>query len=77
MARPARSTVWPAMLNRHANGDRFVAEDSYHSRTSGFFLGQPGAVAYLVVDEEHMERPDFPLIKFVDGWETIVEIESH
>ncbi|MBJ7290851.1 FAD-binding protein [Williamsia sp.] len=60
----------------NANGDRFVAEDSYHSRTSGFVLDQPGAVAYLIVDEEHMERPDFPLIKFVDGWETIAEMEA-
>lgn len=57
-------------------GQRFVAEDSYHSRTSGFVMDQPDSVAYLIVDEEHLQRPDFPLIKFIDGWETVEEMES-
>ena len=35
------------------NGDRFVAEDSYHSRTSSFVLEQPDSTAYLIVDEAH------------------------
>ena len=60
----------------NADGDRFVAEDSYHSRTSGFVMEQPGAVAYLIVDEAHVERPAFPLISFIDGWETIEEMEA-
>jgi succinate dehydrogenase/fumarate reductase flavoprotein subunit len=57
-------------------GERFVAEDSYHSRTSGFVMDQPDSVAYLIVDEEHLQRPEFPLIKFIDGWETVEEMES-
>ena len=57
-------------------GERFVAEDSYHSRTSGFVMDQPDSTAYLIVDEEHLQRPDFPLIKFIDGWETVEEMES-
>lgn len=57
-------------------GERFVAEDCYHSRTSGFVMDQPDAVAYLIVDEDHMERPQFPLIRFIDGWETIEEMEA-
>ncbi|GAA2058898.1 FAD-binding protein [Williamsia deligens] len=57
-------------------GRRFVAEDSYHSRTSGFVLDQPDAKAWLIVDEAHMERPKMPLIKFVDGWETLEEMEA-
>jgi succinate dehydrogenase/fumarate reductase flavoprotein subunit len=57
-------------------GQRFVAEDSYHSRTSGFVMDQPDSAAYLIVDEEHLQRPDFPLIKFIDGWETVEEMES-
>jgi succinate dehydrogenase/fumarate reductase flavoprotein subunit len=57
-------------------GQRFVAEDSYHSRTSAFVLEQPGGVAYLIVDAEHMERPEFPLAPFIDGWETIAEMEA-
>ncbi|HEY9311075.1 FAD-binding protein [Williamsia sp.] len=57
-------------------GRRFVSEDSYHSRTSAFVLEQPDAVAYLIVDESHMEMPDIPLVPFIDGWETIGEMES-
>ena len=58
------------------NGQRFVAEDSYHSRTSAYVLEQPGQSAYLIVDEAHMEMPAMPLIKFLDGFETVAEIEK-
>jgi succinate dehydrogenase/fumarate reductase flavoprotein subunit len=61
------------LVNR--NGDRFVAEDSYHSRTSGFVLDQPGSSAFLIVDSAHMARPEFPLVPFIDGWESIGEME--
>lgn len=57
-------------------GQRFVTEDSYHSRTSAFVLQQPDQQAYLIVDEEHMEMPAMPLIKFIDGYETIAEVEE-
>lgn len=57
-------------------GQRFVAEDSYHSRTSGFVMDQPDSAAFLIVDEEHLERPAFPLIKFIDGFETVAEMEA-
>ncbi|MFV8051672.1 FAD-binding protein [Mycobacterium sp. 48b] len=57
-------------------GQRFVAEDSYHSRTSAYVLEQPEQQAYLIVDEEHMEMPAMPLIKFIDGYETIAEVEE-
>jgi 3-oxo-5alpha-steroid 4-dehydrogenase len=57
-------------------GERFVAEDSYHSRTSGFVMDQPDNAAFLIVDEAHMERPQFPLIQFIDGWETVDEMEK-
>ena len=57
-------------------GKRFVAEDSYHSRTSGFVMDQPDSAAYLIVDETHLQRPEFPLIKFIDGWETVEEMEA-
>ncbi|MGB6245525.1 FAD-binding protein [Gordonia sp. (in: high G+C Gram-positive bacteria)] len=55
-------------------GKRFVAEDSYHSRTSGFVMDQTDRAAYLIVDEAHMQRPDFPLAPFIDGWETVEEM---
>lgn len=57
-------------------GQRFVAEDSYHSRTSAFVLRQPDQQAYLIVDEAHMQMPEMPLIKFIDGYETIAEVEA-
>ncbi|WP_280828732.1 FAD-binding protein [Mycobacterium sp. OTB74] len=58
------------------NGERFVNEDSYHSRTSAFVLEQPDQIAYLIVDEAHTEMPAMPLIRFIDGWETIAEMEA-
>ncbi|MEH3128890.1 MAG: FAD-binding protein [Mycolicibacterium neoaurum] len=58
------------------DGQRFVAEDSYHSRTSAFVLEQPDHAAYLIVDEAHMQMPEMPLIKFIDGYETIAEVEQ-
>jgi succinate dehydrogenase/fumarate reductase flavoprotein subunit len=58
------------------DGKRFVAEDSYHSRTSAFVLEQPDQVAYLIVDEAHTEMPEMPLIRFLDGYETVAEIET-
>ena len=57
-------------------GKRFVAEDSYHSRTSGFVMDQPDHAAYLIVDSAHIEHPDFPLCPFIDGWEAVAEMEA-
>jgi 3-oxo-5alpha-steroid 4-dehydrogenase len=56
-------------------GRRFVAEDSYHSRTSGFVMDQPDSVAFLIVDEAHLERPKMPMVPLIDGWETVAEME--
>ncbi|CAM3228785.1 FAD-binding protein [Mycobacterium simiae] len=57
-------------------GKRFVTEDSYHSRTSAFVLEQPDQTAYLIVDEAHTEMPEMPLIRFLDGYETVAEMEE-
>ena len=57
-------------------GQRFVTEDSYHSRTAGFVMDQPDSAAFLIVDEDHLQRPAFPLITFIDGWETVEEMEA-
>jgi 3-oxo-5alpha-steroid 4-dehydrogenase len=61
------------IVNR--DGRRFVAEDSYHSRTSGFVLEQPGNAAFLIIDSAHMAYPEMPLVPFIDGWETVAEME--
>jgi succinate dehydrogenase/fumarate reductase flavoprotein subunit len=71
---PPASLVTGIIVNR--DGRRFVAEDSYHSRTSGFVLEQPGATAYLIVDSAHLQYPELPLVKFIDGWETVAEMEA-
>jgi succinate dehydrogenase/fumarate reductase flavoprotein subunit len=57
-------------------GKRFVAEDSYHSRTSAFVLEQPDQAGYLIVDEAHTQMPSMPLIRFIDGWETVAAMEA-
>ncbi|OBB70882.1 FAD-binding protein [Mycobacterium sp. 852014-52144_SCH5372336] len=73
-AYPPEILLTGVIVNKY--GHRFVAEDSYHSRTSAFVLEQPEQTAYLVVDEAHMEMPEMPLIKFIDGWETVEEMEA-
>src|ERR1700751_2934316 len=57
-------------------GQRFVAEDSYHSRTAGFIMDQPDSAAFLIVDEAHLEHPKMPLVPVIDGWETVAEMEA-
>jgi succinate dehydrogenase/fumarate reductase flavoprotein subunit len=57
-------------------GKRFVAEDSYHSRTSAFVMDQPDSAAFLILDEAHLERPEVPLVPLIDGWETVEEMEK-
>jgi 3-oxo-5alpha-steroid 4-dehydrogenase len=71
---PPAKLLTGIIVNRE--GRRFVAEDSYHSRTSAFVLEQPGCAAYLIVDSEHIAHPEFPLVPFIDGWETIAEMEA-
>ena len=59
----------------NSRGQRFVAEDSYHARTSQFVLEQAGSAAYLIVDSAHVEHPQMPLVPFLDGYETVTEME--
>jgi 3-oxo-5alpha-steroid 4-dehydrogenase len=60
----------------NARGERFVAEDSYHSRTSQFVMEQPDSAAYLIIDSEHVEYPKMPLVPLIDGYETVIEMET-
>jgi 3-oxo-5alpha-steroid 4-dehydrogenase len=60
----------------NSRGERFVAEDSYHARTSQFVMEQPGSAAYLIVDSAHMEQPQMPLVPVLDGYETVAEMEA-
>ncbi len=54
---PPAKLVTGIVVNKE--GNRFVAEDSYHSRTSGFVMDQPDQAAYLIVDSVHIEHPDW------------------
>lgn len=60
----------------NANGERFVAEDSYHGRTTAFVMEQPDHRAYLILDSDHMAEPAYGLQPLVDGWETVAEMEE-
>ncbi len=71
---PPSGLVTGLIVNSH--GERFVAEDSYHARTSQFVLEQPGAAAYLIVDSAHVEQPQMPLVPLLDGYETVPEMEQ-
>jgi succinate dehydrogenase/fumarate reductase flavoprotein subunit len=56
-------------------GQRFVAEDSYHSRTTAFVFDQPDQKAWLILDAAHMVEPAYGFQPLVDGWDTVAEME--
>ena len=61
----------------NSDGQRFVAEDSYHSRTSQFVMEQPDSAAYLIVDSEHGELTSYGmLVPMIDAYDTIAELET-
>jgi len=70
----------PAVLVKglivNQQGERFVAEDSYHARISHGVMQQPGSAAYLIVDSAHVERPEMPLVPLIDGYETVAAMEQ-
>ena len=70
---PPEQLIFGIIVN--ANGERFVAEDSYHGRTAWFIERQPDQRAYLLVDEGHFAYPDRgqPL---VDVFVSIEEAEA-
>ncbi len=55
-------------------GKRFVAEDSYHARSSYHVMRQPDSAAYLIVDAEHYAEQLMPLVPLKDGYETVEEM---
>jgi succinate dehydrogenase/fumarate reductase flavoprotein subunit len=69
---PPEQLIQGILVNRA--GQRFVAEDSYHSRSSIYATQQPGGEAYLIVDEKIFARPLFGH-EVVDAWESVAEME--
>ena len=60
----------------NADGARFVAEDVYHGRMSHYIARQPGAKAFLVLDEEIFGYPKHGSHTFIDAFETVQEMEA-
>jgi succinate dehydrogenase/fumarate reductase flavoprotein subunit len=73
---PAESHIKGILVNKQ--GKRYVAEDSYHSRSSIFTTRQTDAVGWLIVDDEIYsgEPPLFGGYPVVDAWQTIAEMEA-
>jgi len=57
-------------------GKRFVAEDSYHSRTASYCLDQPERKVYLIVDDGIFAKPELVGQELIDAWETVEEMEK-
>jgi succinate dehydrogenase/fumarate reductase flavoprotein subunit len=73
---PPEQLLKGILVNKH--GQRFVAEDSYHSRTGIISREQPDGVCYLIVDSSIFAYPRFADMmnqQLVDGWETVEDME--
>jgi succinate dehydrogenase/fumarate reductase flavoprotein subunit len=70
---PPESLLKAILVNK--NGKRFIAEDSYHSRSTAACLKQPDKIAYLICDSAIFARCEYPH-ELIDAWETIAEMEA-
>lgn len=73
---PPGQLIKGILVNR--NGERFVAEDSYHGRTASYIMEQPEQTAYLILDAEIFAYPEITSAQhaLIDGWETVAEMEA-
>jgi 3-oxo-5alpha-steroid 4-dehydrogenase len=71
---PPEESLRGIVVNRL--GQRFVAEDVYHSRMSAFVFDQPGQAAYLIFDSATMVQPAYKFQPLIDGWDTVAEMEA-
>lgn len=73
---PPGQLIKGILVNR--DGERFVAEDSYHGRTAAYIMEQPEQTAYLIVDSEVFAYPEITSAQhaLVDGWDSIEEMEA-
>ena len=63
----------------NAEGDRFVAEDSYHARSAIGITRQPEGRAYLILDSDIFAYPEHAKWmhqELVDGWKMVEEMET-
>ncbi len=66
---PPESLLKGILVNKH--GKRYVAEDSYHSRSTLFNLEQPDGTVYLIADDECFGRPEMGGQELVDAWDSV------
>ncbi|MGH6632364.1 FAD-binding protein [Sphingopyxis sp.] len=74
---PPEDLLKGILVNR--DGRRFVAEDSYHSRSGIFSARQPDGIVYLIADAAIFAYPHFASLtnqSLIDGFETIAEMEA-
>lgn len=74
---PPEQLLKGILVNR--DGRRFVAEDSYHSRSSILVTEQPEGIAYLIVDSDIFAYPRWAELtnqRLVDGFESIEAMEK-
>ncbi len=71
---PPQTLLFGVLVNKL--GKRYVAEDSYHSRSSIMTTEQPDGIAYMIVDESIFDRPLYGGYEVVDVWESFEEMEK-
>lgn len=74
---PPEDLLKGILVNR--DGQRFVAEDSYHSRSGILSSRQPDGIVYLIVDAAIFAYPRFAALthqRLIDGFATIAEMEA-
>ncbi len=70
---PPENLVKAILVNKA--GERFVAEDAYHSRSTAACLAQQDSAAYLICDSAIFARCEFTH-ELIDGWETVAQMET-
>lgn len=71
---PPGEMLTAIMVNK--DGERFIAEDGYHSRSGGAVLEQPDRTAYLIADTQLVaEAPHFGLSPQLGTWDDLAAIE--
>jgi succinate dehydrogenase/fumarate reductase flavoprotein subunit len=73
---PPESHIKGILVNKQ--GKRYVAEDSYHSRSSMFTTQQTDRTGWLIVDEKTyaVEPQHYGAYPLVDAFETVEEMEQ-
>lgn len=71
---PPEKLIKGIVVNKE--GKRFVAEDVYHGKLSWMIQCQKDHTAYLILDAETFDYPQRVKHRFIDGWETIREMEE-